>query len=85
MEVFPGGSWHLEALPGVCRAAVQQLRPGYIVLAWNADLPVTVDHKLGATVLEGWMREEGGNDGKVWCRSVSIGQIFLNVTSYPFR
>lgn len=59
MEVFLGGSRNLEALPSVCRTPVQQLRPGYVVLAWNADLPVSVDHKLGATVLEGWMREEG--------------------------
>lgn len=55
MEVFLGGSWHLEALPAVCRAAVQQLRPGHVVLAGNADLPVTVDHELGATVLQGWV------------------------------
>ncbi len=66
MEVFLGGSWYLKALPGVCRAPVQQLCPSYIILAWNADLPVTVDHKLGATVLEGWMRKEG----KVWCYSM---------------
>lgn len=64
MEVLPGGAWHLKTLPGVCRAAVQQLRPGDVVLARNADLPVTIDHELGAAILEGWMREEGGNDGK---------------------
>lgn len=62
MEVLLSGSWYLEALPGVCRAPVQQLRPGYIVLAWNADLPVTIDHKLGATILQSWMRVKG--DGK---------------------
>lgn len=60
MKVLPGGSRHLEALPGVCRAAVQQFCPGYAVLAWNADLPVAVDHKLGATVLKGWRRGGGG-------------------------
>lgn len=76
MEVFPGGSWYLEALPGVCGAPVQQLRPGHVVLAWNADLPVAVDHKLGATVLEGCTREEGngGKDGKVWCFSVLMSE-----------
>lgn len=62
MEVFPGGSRYLKALPGVRRAPVHQLRPSYGVLSWDADLPVTIDHKLGATVLEGLMREddEGG-------------------------
>lgn len=58
MEVFPGGSGNLEALPGVRRAPVHQLRPGYVVLSWDADLPVTIDHKLGATVLESLMRED---------------------------
>lgn len=53
MQVFPGGSGNLEALPGVGRAAVQQLRPGDVVLAWDADLPVAIDHKLGAAILEG--------------------------------
>lgn len=64
MEIFPGGSRNLEALPGVGRAAVQQLRPGYVVLARDADLPVAVDHKLGAAVLEGWKKMgDGGVEG----------------------
>lgn len=64
MEVFPGGSRNLKALPGVGRAAVQQLRPGHVVLAWDADLPVAVNHKLGAAVLEGWKRMgDGGVEG----------------------
>lgn len=64
MKVFPGGSRNLKALPGVGRAAVQQLRPGYVVLARDADLPVAVDHKLGAAVLEGWKRMgDGGVEG----------------------
>lgn len=59
MEVFLGGSQHLEALPGVCRTPVQQLGSGYIVLTRNANLPVTIDDKLRATVLERWVREDG--------------------------
>lgn len=66
MQVFPGGSGNLEALPGVGRAAVQQLRPGDVVLAWDADLPVAIDHKLGAAILEGWKREMEGSGGLVF-------------------
>lgn len=57
VQVFPGGSRNLKALPGVGRAAVQQLCPGDVVLPWDADLPVAIDHKLGAAILQGWKRE----------------------------
>lgn len=63
MEVFLGGSWHLKALPGVSRTPVQQLGSSNVVLTRNTYLPVTIDYKLGATVLEGWAREER----IVWC------------------
>lgn len=58
MQVFPGGSRNLEALPGVGRAPVQQLGPSDVVLARDADLPVAIDHKLGAAILQGWKREK---------------------------
>lgn len=65
MEVFLGGSQHLEALPGVCRAPVLQLGPGDVVLTRNANFPVAIDDKLRATVLERWVREEGyGKSGR---------------------
>lgn len=70
MQVFPGGSGNLEALPGVGRAAVQQLRPGDVVLAWDADLPVAIDHKLGAAILEGWKREMESSGGLVLHRNM---------------
>lgn len=72
MEVFPGGSRHLEAFPGVRRAPVQQLGPGYAVLSRDADLPVPIDHELGASVLEGWRR--GGGDERE--RLVSEAKVF---------
>lgn len=53
VQIFPGGSGNLEALPSVSGAAVQQLRPGDVVLAWDADFPVAIDHKLGAAILKG--------------------------------
>ena len=70
MKVFLGRSWHLKALPGVCRASVQQLGPSYGVLTWNTNLPVTIDNKLGATILEGWTRVEG--DGRKERRKSSL-------------
>lgn len=51
VQVFPGGPRNLKALPGVGRAAVEQLRPSDGVLPWDADLPVAIDHKLGAAIL----------------------------------
>lgn len=70
MKILPGGARHLEALPGVRRAAVQQFCPGYVVLAWNADLPVAVDHKLRAAILEGWRR--GGRGYSAWSVSETM-------------
>lgn len=70
MKILSGGSRHLEALPGVRRAAVQQFCPGYVVLAWNADLPVTVDHKLRAAILEGWRR--GGRSARSMSETMKI-------------
>lgn len=58
MEVFLGGTRHLEALPGVSRAPVQQFGSGHIILARNADFPVTIDHKLGASILQGCVKKE---------------------------
>lgn len=58
MKVFLGGSWHLKAFPGVCWAPINQLSPCYTVLAWNADLPVSINQKLGASILQGYAREE---------------------------
>lgn len=66
VQVLPGGSGNLEALPGVGGAAVQQLGAGHAVLARDADLPVAIDHKLGVAVLEGWnqARESEGSGGQ---------------------
>lgn len=63
VQVFPGGSRNLKALPGVGRAAVQQLRPGDVVLPWDADLPVAINHKLGAAILQGWKSGEESSGG----------------------
>ena len=52
VQVLMGGSRHLEALPGVRRAPVQELGAGDTVLPRDADLPVPVDHKLGVAILE---------------------------------
>lgn len=82
MEVFPGGSRNLKALPGVGRAAVQQLRPSYVVLARDADLPVAVDHKLGAAVLEGWKRMgDGGGESVTASFYCAVAEISNNLSN----
>lgn len=72
MKILSGGPRHLKALKGVRRAAVQQFCPSYIVLSWNADLPVTIDHKLGATILEGWRRGGRGYSERSMAVSMKI-------------
>lgn len=74
MKILSGGSRHLKALPGVRRAAVQQFCPSYIVLSWNADLPITIDDKLGATILEGWRRGGRGYSEK----SIASMKIYIS-------
>lgn len=53
VQVFLGWSHDLKALPGICRASVQQFGPSHTVFSRNADLPVSIDDKLGASVLQG--------------------------------
>lgn len=52
---------HLKTFPCISRPAVQQFGPSHIILPWNTYLPVPINHKLGTSILKGWVIIEGIN------------------------
>ncbi len=52
MQVLLSRSWNFKTLPGISRAPVQKFGSCHIVLPRNIDLPVPIDHKLRAPILE---------------------------------
>lgn len=52
VQVLLSWSWNFETLPGISRAPIQKFGSCHIVLPRNIDLPVPIDHKLRAPILE---------------------------------
>lgn len=68
---WPG---HLKAFPCISRAAVQQFGPSHVILSWNTDLPVPINHELGMSILKSWFIQNKPFLHKYICNQKHMGE-----------